>query len=307
MIRNLSTSLAALALILALAAAPIADPRPAAAATLVATVNDEPITDVDLDRRTKLLRVLKRNATADAALEAIIADRLRLRELKKYSLNPGINERNNGIGRIASQMKIPPQALMQSLQSAGLQEKDFDDFFKAEGSWLMLARGLNKGLEVSEREVRAEIERRGTSAIPSEYLMRQVILIVPISATPAQWQARAREAEQLRTRFNDCQSGVSVVRATPETVIREQFSRAGNSLPDELRNLLDRTAVGKLTPPQRGSTGIEMIALCDKRALRDDAIIGEDIRNELLARKLETIAARMYSDLRARAVIVRRR
>ncbi len=307
MIRNLSTSLAALALILALAAAPIADPRPAAAATLVATVNDEPITDVDLDRRTKLLRVLKRTATADAALEAIIADRLRLRELKKYSLNPGINERNNGIGRIASQMKIPPQALMQSLQSAGLQEKDFDDFFKAEGSWLMLARGLNKGLEVSEREVRAEIERRGTSAIPSEYLMRQVILIVPISATPAQWQARAREAEQLRTRFNDCQSGVSVVRATPETVIREQFSRAGNSLPDELRNLLDRTAVGKLTPPQRGSTGIEMIALCDKRALRDDAIIGEDIRNELLARKLETIAARMYSDLRARAVIVRRR
>ena len=306
MIRNLPTSLAALAILLALAAAPIADPRPAAAATLVATVNDDPITDVDLDRRTKLLRALKRTATADAALEAIIADRLRLRELKKYGLNPGINERNNGIGRIASQMKIPPQALMQSLQSAGLQEKDFDDFFKAEGSWLMLARGLNKGLEVSEREVRAEIERRGTSAIPSEYLMRQVILIVPISANPAQWQARAREAEQLRTRFNDCQSGVSVVRATPETVIKEQFSRAGNSLPDELRNLLDRTPIGKLTPPQRGSTGIEMIALCDKRALRDDAIIGEDIRNKLLARKLETIAARMYSDLRARAVIVRR-
>jgi peptidyl-prolyl cis-trans isomerase SurA len=306
MIRNLPTSLAALAILLALAAAPIADPRPASAATLVATVNDDPITDVDLDRRTKLLRALKRNATADAALEAIIADRLRLRELKKYGLNPGLNERNNGIGRIASQMKIPPQALMQSLQSAGLQEKDFDDFFKSEGSWLMLARGLNKGLEVSEREVRAEIERRGTSAIPSEYLMRQVILIVPISATPAQWQARAREAEQLRTRFNDCQSGVSVVRATPETVIKEQFSRVGNSLPDELRKLLDNTSVGKLTPPQRGSTGIEMIALCDKRALRDDAIIGEDIRNELLARKLETIAARMYSDLRARAVIVRR-
>jgi peptidyl-prolyl cis-trans isomerase SurA len=83
------------------------------------------------------------------------------------------------------------------------------------------------------------------------------------------------------------------VRATPETVIKEQFSRVGNSLPDELRKLLDNTSVGKLTPPQRGSTGIEMIALCDKRALRDDAIIGEDIRNELLARKLETIAARM--------------
>jgi len=68
MIRNLPTSLAALAILLALAAAPIADPRPAAAATLVATVNDDPITDVDLDRRTKLLRALKRNATADAAL-----------------------------------------------------------------------------------------------------------------------------------------------------------------------------------------------------------------------------------------------
>jgi peptidyl-prolyl cis-trans isomerase SurA len=283
------------------------DVAPARAQALVATVNDDPITSYDIEQRLKLLKVLKRPALKDVALEAIIADRLRLRELKKYKLEPGTNERNGAIAKIAGEMKILPQALVSALQSSGIPEKDWSEFFKAEAGWTILTRGLNKGLEVSEREVRAEIEKRGGKAANSiEYLLRPIVFILPISATPDQWQARSREAEAFRTRFTDCTSGLQLARSLPEVAIKEQFSRAANGLPDDARQLFERTGVGHLTPASRGATGIEMLAICARRDMRDDASAGEDIRNELLAKKIDALAEKSYSEIRVRAVIVKR-
>ena len=296
--------LCALALALPVTLAPL---REAAAQALVATVNDDPITSYDIEQRTKLLKALKRPATAEAALEAIIADRLRLREFKKYNLPTGVGERNNGIIKIATDMKTQPQALMSAVQATGVPEKDWRDFFIAEGGWVMLTRALNKGLEVSEQEVRAELARRGGKKVAAtEYLLRPIVLIVPIGATPDAIQKRLRDAQQLRQRFTDCASGLPMVRAMSETAVKEQFSRAGASINDEMRDILEKTPVGQLTEPARGATGIEMIAICAKTDARDDKLAGEEVRNELLARKIDALGLKSYADLRKRAVVVKR-
>ena len=295
--------LASLGLSLLVLALPLA---PAHAQAIVATVNDDPITSYDVEPRIKLQKVLKRPATQQAAIEAIVADRLRLRELKKYNLVPGQQERNSAISKIAGDLKMQPMALAGALQGSGLSESEWGDFFRAEAGWSILVRGLNKGLEVSEKDVRAERDKRGGAGAPAEYLMRQIVMIVPINATPEQWQTRAREAEQFRQRFTDCTSGLVLARDTPEVVVKAQFGRAGNALPDDLRAVLDKTPIGHLTPAQRGPTGIEMVALCAKRDLRDDAAAGEDIRMELLGKRLDVFGAKLYAELRARAVIVKR-
>ncbi len=301
---NLSAALLALTL---LGAATAFAPAPANAQALVASVNDDPITSYDLDQRIKLQKILKRPATKEAALEGIIADRLRLRELKKYKLEPGTNERNSSIAKVAAEMKMPPQALFSALQSSGMPEKEWSEFFKAEAGWTILTRGLNKGLEVSEREVRAELDKRGGKVANSiEYLLRPIIFIVPISASPDQLQARMREAENFRTRFTDCTSGLQAARSLPEVAVKEQFSRAANALPEDARQLIDKTGVNRLTPPSRAATGIEMLAVCGRRDMRDDVAAGEDIRNELLSKKIDELAAKSYADLRKRAVIVKR-
>ena len=296
--------LLALALALASVAAPLGE---AAAQALVATVNDDPITSYDIEQRIKLLKVLKRPATQDAALEAVIADRLRLREFKKYNLTPGISERNSGISKVAAGMKVPPQALASAVQASGGPEKHWTDFFSAEAGWAMLTRGLNKGLEVSEKEVRAELDKRGgRKTAATEYLLRQIVLIVPISAGPDGVQKRLRDADQLRQRFTDCDSGLALVRAMPETAVKEQFSRAGASLSDEMRDVLEKTPVGRLTAPGRVPTGVEMIALCGKKDARDDKIAGEEVRNDLLSQKIDALGAKSYAELRKRAIVVKR-
>jgi len=287
--------------------APGLAPSPAQAQALVATVNDDPVTTYDLDQRIKLQKVLKRPTTKEAALEAIIADRLRARELKKYKLEPGTNERNGAIAKMATEMKMAPQALLAALQSSGLPEKDWSDFFKIEAGWTILHRGLNKGLEVSEREVRAELDKRGGKAANSiEYILRPIVFIVPLNATPDQWQARARDAENFRTRFNDCTTGLQAARALPEVAVKEQFSRPANALPDEARAMFEKTGVNRLTPISRGATGIEMLAICGRRDMRDDKTAGEDIRNELLSKKIDEMANKAYADLRKRAIIVKK-
>jgi peptidyl-prolyl cis-trans isomerase SurA len=301
---NLSAALLALTF---LGATTVFAPTPAQAQALVATVNDDPITTYDLDQRIKLQKILKRPATKEAALEGIIADRLRLRELKKYKLEPGTNERNSALTKVATELKTSPQALFSALQSSGVPEKEWSEFFKAEAGWTILTRGLNKGLEVSEREVRSELDKRGGKAANSiEYLLRPIVFIVPISASPDQLQARMREAENFRTRFTDCTSGLQLARSLPEVAVKEQFSRPANALPEEARQMIDKTGVNRLTPPSRAATGIEMLAVCGRRDMRDDNAAGEDIRNELLAKKIDDLAAKSYADLRKRAIIVKK-
>ena len=64
---------------------------------------------------------------------------------------------------------------------------------------MILTRGLNKGLEVSESEVRAELDRRGGKAANSiEYLLRPIVFVAPLNATPEQIQARMRDADAFR-------------------------------------------------------------------------------------------------------------
>ena len=303
---NLLSTLTASAF-LALALCPVLLLRPAQAQALVATVNDDPITTYDLDQRIKLQKVLKRPTTKEAALEGIIADRLRLRELKKYKLEPGTAERNSAITKIAGDLKMNPQAFFASIQASGLPEKEWSEFFKAEAGWLILTRGLNKGLEVSESEVRAELDRRGGKAANSiEYLLRPIVFVAPLNATPEQIQARMRDADAFRTRFTDCNTGLQQARNLPEVAVKEQFSRAANALPDDARQIIEKTGINRLTPPSRAGTGIEMLAVCGRRDMRDDKAAGEDIRNELIAKKIDALAAKSYEDLRKRAVVVQR-
>ncbi|MDB5649430.1 MAG: hypothetical protein JWL62_950, partial [Hyphomicrobiales bacterium] len=241
------------------------------------------------------------------ALVSLTSDKLRLREAKKYGITPGNQEMGSAIAKIAGEMKIPPRTLATQVQGAGIQEANWNDFFRAEAGWAIYVRALNKSLEVSEQEVRAELKKKGgKAAVPNEFTLREVVFIVPATAGPDALQSRGREAEQLRARFTDCQSGLALARGLTDVAVKEQFSRSGNALGAELRDILEKTPVGHLTPPQRGPSGIEMVAVCAKRDVHDDAVAGEDIRQELLSKRLEAVSAKLYAELRSRAVIVKR-
>ena len=274
---------------------------PSHAQAVVASVNDDPVTNVDIDQHMKILRVIQKNATREAALESIYETRLKLMEMSKYKVNPGDPDIGWALGVTARRLKSDPQTLLGSMQRAGVTEDQWKQKWKAEAGWMQLIRALNRTLEVSETEIRAELAKTGQNK-SAEYTVRQIILVVPNGANA---EGRLAEAAQLRTRFTDCASGIPVAAAFRDTAVKEPITRSASTLPEALRKTLDSTPVGKLTPPSRSPQGIEMLAVCNKSD-RQDAAAADNLRNDMLFKKLQGESDKRYAEVRAKAIIVNR-
>ena len=274
---------------------------PAHAQAVVASVNDDPVTNVDIEQHMKILRVIQKNATREAALESIYETRLKLMEMSKYKVNPGDPDIGWALGITARRLKTDPQSMVGALQRAGVTEDQWKQKWKSEAGWMQLIRALNRTLEVSETEVRAELAKSGQNKA-AEYTVRQVILVVPNGGNA---EGRAAEANQLRARFTDCATGVPMAAAFRDTAVKEPITRSASTLNDALRKILDTTPVGRLTPPSRSPQGLEMLAVCNKSD-RQDAAAAENLRNDMLFKKLQGESDKRYAEVRAKAVIVKR-
>ena len=89
-------------------------------------------------------------------------------------------------------------------------------------------------------------------------------------------------------------------------LIQIEEKAASLALPDGLADVIGKTPVGRLTPPQRTGDGYEMIAVCSAGGAGTDSSAAQEVRQELLAKKLEGVAEKLYAPLRKRAIIVKR-
>jgi peptidyl-prolyl cis-trans isomerase SurA len=273
---------------------------------IVASINGDPITNIDIDERMKMLRVLRRPAARDAAIESLFTDRLEIHEARKFSVDPRDSDISQQIVKVAQDMKLAPDALVGALQHAGVTPDHFKAHFGADLAFNVLVQALNKGVEASEEQVRADLAKQGGKAASgTEYTVRQIIFAVPRAATVAALTERAHEAEQLRGRFTDCESGLPLARAMNDVTVRDSLTKSAVEISDNLRQLLDKTPAGHLTAPQRSSEGLEMIAVCAKGTAKDDTAARAAISQKILAAHIAADSERRLKELRARAVIVR--
>ena len=64
--------------------------------------------------------------------------------------------------------------------------------------------------------------------------MRPVVFIVPRGSPDAAYEARKRDAEALRSRFANCNEGITFARALPDVAVRDQveiFRRPRSAAP----------------------------------------------------------------------------
>ena len=105
---------------------------PALAQAVIGSVNDDPVTDIDVDQHMKILRVLQKPATREAALESIYETRLKLMEVSKYKVNPADQDIGWALGTTARNMKTEPQAMLGALLRAGVSDDQWKQKWKAE-------------------------------------------------------------------------------------------------------------------------------------------------------------------------------
>lgn len=278
-----------------------AAPHAARAQAILMSVNGAPITSYDVDQRMKLLRLVKKPASRDAAIDSLIEDKVKLSEVSKFTITLSDSDIMYQLGMDAKDAKINPAALAGALQQ-GVDASNWKEHFKAEAEWSIYVKAMNKTLDVSDKEIDAALSSRGQAPGVTEYLVRQIVVVATDPATVA---SRMAEAEGIRAKFDGCDKGVEMARSQPNVVVQSLVTRASDSLPDEARALLDKTPVGRLTPPSRVPEGIEMLALCNRKTVHDDTAVSQPIRDELLKERLEKASAELYAPVRARAVIVK--
>ena len=158
-------------------------------------------------------------------------------------------------------------------------------------------------LEIRDKDIEAQLQQKPEKVkndVGYEYIMRPVVFIVPRGSPEAAYDTRKRDAEALRARFQNCNDGITFARALEDVAVRDQVSKYSADLAQQLREILDSTAVGHLTPPETTAEGVQMFAICAKRETKSDTPEMHEIRDQMLQQRFGAQAKRYLERFAAR-------
>ena len=281
---------------------------PSHAQTVAVLVNGEPITDYDVEQRSKLdfISTHKQPARQDV-LNELIDEKVKIREAKKYGVDPTFSDIEQSFAAMSARMRITPEQLTKSLEGQGIRPDTLKSRIKADMVWTSLVRGRYKeSLQVGEKDV-AEVAKSGADDAQQteafEYKMQPIVLIVPRGSPPAATEARQKEAEALRARVQTCDEANAIFKTMQSAAIRDAVTRTSADIPPVLRELLDKTPIGHLTPPEVTKQGVEMVALCGRKPTTIDTPKKKEIREKMFAQKYEAKSKWYLQEVRKAAMI----
>src|SRR5215475_6758976 len=280
----------------------------APAQTVVAKVNGEPITALDVESRMKLTHLsTQKQAARTDTINELIDEKLKIREGKRWGIEHTDAEVDSMYANMASRMHQSADQLTQNLQKEGVNPLSLKSKIRADSVWGQLVRGrYASALQLSEKDIELALQAKnqsGQSTTAIEYTLRPILYLVPPGSQTA--DAKRKEAEALRTRFKSCEEGLAAARATG-AVVRDQVIRNSGDLTPELLKILDAVPVGQLTAPEVTRHGVEMWAICGKQDSKADAPIKKQTREALATERFEQQSKAYLQRLRREALIERK-
>lgn len=278
----------------------------AMAQSVAAMVNGEAITQFDIDQRIKLTTLTTRKTPSrQEALEDLINDKVKIKEGKKYGLDMPSADIDGAFGNMAGRMRMSSDQLVKTLEGHGIRPETLKFRIKADMTWGNLVRGrFQSSFLVPEKDL-AGIGTSGDKPETEsfEYLVRPIVLIVPRGSPPAAVEARRKEAELIRNRVQSCEEAQELFRAMRDAAIRDQLTKTSADLPPNLRELLDKTPIGKLTPPEVTKQGVEMVALCSRKPTKADTPAKREARERIYNQKYEAKSKSYLQEVRKGSMI----
>jgi len=283
----------------------------AQAQNVAAFVNGEPITQLDIDQRSKLIEVSSpthKVPSRQEVLDELINEKLKIREAKRWGIDPTTEDIDSAFGSTAQRMHQTTDQFGQTLTKAGVTAQTFRARLRADLVWQSLVRGRYQStLEIYDQDVLQEMLNKKAddeSASSYDYTLRPILFIVPAGSPATAFEDRKREAEGLRNRFRSCDDGLPFTRALLDVAVRDQIIRSSADIPPDLRKGLDSVPVGQLTAPEITKLGVEMFAVCGKDPSKADNSAGKkQARETLFAEKFDQQSKRYLQELRRSALI----
>ena len=281
-------------------------PRAAQSQQVVVVVNGDPVTALDIEQRSKLNQLSTHKVPSrQEVLEELITEKLKIKEGKRLGFEISNNEVDSAFGNMASKMRLTVDQLTELLGKSGINPATLKHRIKADMTWPQLVRGrYSSSLQIGEKEIVTVTDNKPEESIGYDYTLRPILMIIPPGSPESFVEARRRDAESLRARFQNCEEGLAFARALKDVAVREPVSRSSADLPLELRKVLDGVEIGKLTPPETTKLGIEMFAICGKKESSAENTPGKRrAREAIVAERYEQLSKQYLSEVRRGAML----
>jgi peptidyl-prolyl cis-trans isomerase SurA len=247
---------------------------------IVAVVNEEVITQIDLEDQLKLTaETLRRQGTpvptadvlAKQVLERMISTKTQLQFAKESGLRIDDAMVEKTIARIAQNNKLTMEGLRQALRKDGVEFSKFRDDLRAEMTVARLReREVDSKIVITEAEIEAMMQvMEDTQGKSDEYNLAHILVRVPEQAAPEQIktrQARAEEALEKIRKGADFGQIAATYSDAPEALQAGSLGwRDANRLPALFVDALKGLRVGQTSDLLRSANGFHIIKIVDQR------------------------------------------
>jgi len=272
---------------------------------IVAVVNDEVITRLDLDERTKLaMKQLQQQGTPlppvavleKQILDRMIADRVQLQFAKETGLRIDDAELERALGRIAEENKLSITQMRAEIEKSGVPFAKFREDIRNEIILTRLReREVDNKITITESEIDNFIATQKTQEGKSdEYNLSHILVVVPEKASPEQIQQRQNRAEEALAQLKGGADFRQVAASFSEAPDALQGGMMGwretSRLPSIFVDALKTMRLGELSPVLRSANGFHILKLNDKRGAASPVIVQQTHARHILIKTNELVS-----------------
>ncbi|MFO1034129.1 MAG: hypothetical protein U1E15_08690 [Hyphomicrobiales bacterium] len=314
--------LAAASLALALCLAPLSLVR-AGDQMVLATVNDVPITSLDIDSRINLWKVLgQKPRTANPrkeALNAVIDDIAKIQAATDAKLDPPKAEMDKRLDGVAKSFGTDSAGLKAKLSAQGISMAAMMQYLTAQASFnRLLGAKYRERVDVSDAEVDAkmnEIKRdiaNQLAKIKADPRMQPVtvykILEVNFPADADSLEPRFADAAAYTNKFKGCGSARAAASGIFNVQIGKTVEADGRKIPPPLKAAFSKAGVGRAVGPIRTPKGFQVYGYCGTRKITPPAPNAkypsrDQVKNFVLNEKYGSIEKKYAGQFRTSVII----
>jgi peptidyl-prolyl cis-trans isomerase SurA len=282
-------------------------------------VNDEPISDYDIDQRERFLAITTQQQPSPAlkkqAADMLIDERLQIQEGRKASITPPEEDVSAILADMAQKNNLNVEGLATALGKAGVNIKTLKDRIRAQLVWqTTVQKKFRRDIQIAEVDVDEAVAAAGAAgggaaapggapaaaAAEPTLQLRQIKYALPDGADQRIIAGQLAAAEAMRARFKSCGDIANGVQGANVKTLQD-FKTA--SLAQPARLLVTNAKVGQMTPPTITQAAIELYAVCGKHAPAGDSTAREQAQRQLMSQEMGLRAERLLRDVRAEAFI----
>jgi len=287
---------------------------------VLAVVNNEVITKIELDEQVKLAtRQLVRQGTPlpqQGLLEKQLLERLvASRVLQQVGRETGVRiedaQLERAIARLAQENKMTVEAFRANMQEDGVDYNRFREEVRKEIVISRLReREVDSKIVVSDAEIETFLRGQQAAGRNEEYNLLHILFTVPEAASPEQIQSRRARADEALAKLKggaDFKQISSTYSDAPNALQGGELGwRPPGRLPNIFVQAVTSMKVGDISSVLRSPNGFHVLKLLEKRSSVEQVVVQQTHARHILVRLNEVVAEveakRRLTEIRERIV-----